>query len=607
MKNKHIAILKGALMQIDNLSYEVQEYMKCKYNPLYYIENYVRIPTQGGPVLISEAGLWKKTNKYRLAIKSAWKFRKVILLFPRQTGKTTLNDAILSHTLNFYDGIQAGFVSIDKNRVMDFIRRLQFIYDHLPIFLKTPQKRSLSDRVTYFKLLNGSQLHTSGVSGNVSESEVFRGLSLSNLIIDEAAFLNMNDLLTSVGPAYSKASTEAIKAGKPSALILTTTPNGINDGGFYKIMSNATPIEELIVDPKDPLCDKLKPDDECFEILNREGRNGYVLVKLNWWEVFDNQWYNQQKQLLNFDKRRIAQEIDLVFLGSSTSVLSDDIIARMKPASQYTMKQLFNNIKIHFFNDLDPEHVYIIGVDVAASSADSQAADYSALVIWDATLNRQVAELKVREPVLKNYGYAIIELIKFLIKVVNIPEWNLKLVIERNSFGLGLIEHLLYDPDWGDLMARVLYKSKIRNDFVYGVQVTAANRPLIINALLQLVNEKPEAIVGPELIKELQVLEQKSNGRIEAARGFHDDVVFAASHAVYARKDLIKRGELEGNADENYGPKVSLEQILTVVKTDDSEDEQAELQVIEHRSNNLEAEKRDRQLEFEKAILNILN
>jgi hypothetical protein len=334
-------------------------------------------------------------------------------------------------------------------------------------------------------LQNGSQLHTSGVSGNISESEVFRGLSLSTLIIDEAAFLNMDELLTSVGPAYSRASSEALAAGKPSSLILTTTPNGINDGGFYKIMVNSTPIEELITDPSDPLCDKLKPEDECWRIINQEGRNGYVLVKLNWQEVFDEEWYQEQCRLLNFDKRRIAQEIELVFLGSSTSVLSDEVIAKMKPAKKWTEKVLFNNIKIKFFDDLDPEHVYVIGVDVAASSADSPQADYSALIIWDATLNKQVAELKVREPVLRNYGFAIIELIKFMIKIINIPEWNIKLVIERNSFGLGLIEHLLYDEENGDLLSRILFKSKKGNDFVYGVQVTAANRPLIINSLLQ--------------------------------------------------------------------------------------------------------------------------
>ena len=592
--------------KIDLLDSEVQEYLKCKYNPLYYMEKYVKISTQGGPMLIRDAGLWTKTNKYRLAIKAAWKFRKVILLYPRQTGKTTLNAAIESHTLNFYDGIQAGFISIDKNRVMDFIRRLQFIYDQLPRFLKTPQKRSLSDRVTYFKLLNGSQLHTSGVSGNISESEVFRGLSLSNLVVDEAAFLNMNDLLTSVGPAYSKASTEAIKAGKPSALILTTTPNGINDGGFYKILSNATPVEELLADPRDSLSDKLRPDQECFEILNRDGRNGYVLVKLNWQEVFDDEWYREQVKLLNFDKRRIAQEIDLVFLGSSTSVLSDEVISKMKPVIEYTEKVLFNNIKINFLKDLEPDHVYIIGVDVAASSAESQNADFSALSIWDATADEQVAELKVREPVLKHFGYAIMELIKFLIKIVNIPEWNIKLVIERNSFGLGLIEHLLYDPENGDLMSRIMYKSRIRNELVYGVQVTAANRPLIVNSLLQKVNERPESVHGPYLIKELQVLEQKSNGRIEAARGFHDDVVFATAHAVSVRKELIKRGELAGSESENYGPKVSLREILSVVSTGEEDFTKPEIKYIDHNAANLKQTQRNRELEIENTIMRTL-
>ena len=289
------------IRKLNENSEEALERLKCKVNPLYYMEKYVKIPTQGGPVLISKAGLWTKTNKYKLAVKTAWKFRKVILLFPRQTGKSTLNAAIMSHILNFYEGIQSGYVTLDKRRSVDFIRRLQFIYDHLPRFLKTPQKRSLSDRVTYFKLLNNSFLDTSGVSGNISENEVFRGMSLSSVIIDEAAFMNLEELMSSVGFAYSKASREAIEAGKPSVMILTSTPNGVNDGGFYKMVCNATPVEELIVDPKDPLCDKLKPEEECWDILNRNDKNGYVLIKLNWREIYDENWYNEQRKLLNFN------------------------------------------------------------------------------------------------------------------------------------------------------------------------------------------------------------------------------------------------------------------------------------------------------------------
>ncbi len=548
-----------------NVAPEVIEYLKCKKNPLYFIEKYVKIPTQGGPKLISEAGLWHKTNKYRLAIKCTWKFHKLILLFPRQTGKTTFLTSMDLHTLNFYEGIQAGFISLDKGRVTDYIRRLQYIYDQLPVFLKAPQKRSLSDRVTYFKLENKSQLHTSSVSGNIDPGNVMRGLSLSTIFIDEAAFLPLDQLLTAVGPAYSKASIEAKDAGKPYSFILTTTPNGINDGGFYNLMINATPVNELLVNPEDPLCDELLPDDQCKEILEQPGRNGYVFIKLNWNEVYDDAWYEEQRRTLNFNKRRISQEVDLVFLGSSTSIFSDDIIMKIQPAKKVWNKNLFNNYNIHFLTEtFDPDHVYVIGVDVAASSEDSVNADYSSIVLWDATDDIQVAEMKARIPVLKYFSYSIKELVRFLIEVVNIPEENLILGIERNSFGLGVIENLIYDEDLGDLFERILYKTEIRSELVHGVQVTAANRPLIVNTLVQKVNENPNIIKGEMLANELRGLEQKSNGRIEAARGLHDDVFFAAAHAVNIRKELIKQGRLEGK-NENYGIKINLDNILNNV------------------------------------------
>lgn len=563
-----------------NLNYAL-EYMKCKLNPLYFIEKYIKIPTAGGAQPIASEDLWYKTNKYRLWIKSLYKFKKVISLFPRQTGKTTLALALDLWYANFY-GLKIGFVTIDKARALDAISRIRFMHDHLPIWLKTPAEKSTSTRLLYFKLENGAHIRTAYVSSTTPPESIFRGLSLPVLSLDELAFVPHADLmLGSIGPAYSKASREAEEAGMPHGIQIFSTPNGAQ-GLFYDMYMNGTPVEELLVDPTDNKCDQFLPDDELHKIVNQPGRNGYVIIKLNWREVYDETWYEEQKRTLNFDRRKIAQEIDLVFLGSSNSVFDDEIFIKLKPASSYYTKSLFNNAQLKILEDLDPNDFYVIGVDTAASSSDN--ADYSAISIWNATHNKQVGELKKRIPVLKHYAKVIKEIVLFMINDLLIDEDRIRLAIERNSYGLGVIEELIYDEEYGDLFTRIIYYSEVKKEMVPGLHTSPSTRPILINNLIQTVNETPESIRGPETINELRTLEQKANGRIEAARGFHDDLVMATAFAITVRKRLIKEGVLE-TSDTPIAP-VKLDSILTrtIVQNETSEEE-IETQIITDASN----------------------
>ena len=563
----------------EDLNYAL-EYMKCKLNPLYFIEKYVKISTAGGPKPIASEELWFKTNKYRLWIKALYKFKKVIALFPRQTGKTTLALALDLWYANFY-GLKIGFVTIDKTRALDAISRIRFMHDHLPIWLKTPAEKSTSTRLLYFKLENGAHIRTAYVSSTTPPESIFRGLSLPVLSLDELAFVPHADLmLGSIGPAYSKASREAAEANMPYGIQIFSTPNGAQ-GLFYDMYMNGTPVEELLVNPNDNLCDQFLPDDEIFKIVNQTGRNGYVIIKLDWREVYDDKWYEEQKKTLNFDRRKIAQEIDLVFLGSSNSVFDDNIFIKLQPAKSYYTKSLFNGAQLKLLEDLDPNDFYIIGVDTAASSSDN--ADYSAISIWNATQNKQVGELKKRIPVLKHYAKVIKELVLFMINDLLIDEERIRLAIERNSYGLGVIEELLYDEEYGDLFNRIIYYSEVKRELVPGLHTSPSTRPILINNLIQTVNETPESIRGPELINELRTLEQKANGRIEAARGFHDDLVMATAFAITVRKRMIKEGLLETD-DAPVSP-VKLDSILErTIAQHVQEDDQIETQIVSEAS-----------------------
>jgi hypothetical protein len=226
--------------------------------------------------------------------------------------------------------------------------------------------------------------------------------------------------------------------------------------------------------------------------------------------------------------------------------------------------------------------MHILGCDVAASS--NETSDYSALCVWDATANKQKAEMRKRIPVLRDYAYFIKELVLYMIDTLYIKEENIKLVIERNSFGLGVIEYLLYDEEHGDLFNRIMYYYEYKkDDWVPGIQTNAKTRPLIINSFVQQVNEHPDSIKGIILQSETRDLIQKSSGRIEADRGKHDDLIMATAFALYVRKLMIKSGELQVKGEGNFGPPIDITTLLSHVNInrDAREDKQNSRNAIE--------------------------
>ena len=542
------------------------EYMKCKLNPLYFIEKYVMVPTGGGPKPICSEDMWKKTNKYRLMIKSNYKFHRTLYLASRQTGKTSLAAAYIVWLMNFFSPtttnsktqeiFKIGYITIDKNRSYDMISRVKFIHQNLPVWLRTPPTRSTSDRLTYFKLTNGAHLITAYVSSSTPADAIFRGMSLSHIFWDETAFTpHADDVYTSIAPAWRKSAEDAASANRPYTFSSFSTPNG-SQGLFYDLWVNATDVTELLIDPNDPLCDEMLPKEECLKILNQPGRNGYVKVRLHWSEIYDENWYEEQKRLLNFSKRRIAQEIDIVFLGSSNSIFDDEIYMELEPSKTAYQLELVGGAHINFFTEkLNPSHTYLIGCDVAASA--SETADYSAISVWDATENIQVAEMRARIPILKNFARSIDKVVQFLIQTVRVPEENIRVIIERNSFGLGIIEYLMYDDEVGDLYNRIMYYTQKSNDWLPGLITSAGTRPLIINSLIQQVNEDPKSIKGALLQDELRTLVQKSNGRIEASGNNHDDLTFATAFTTYVRQLMIKNGEISVGNQEAQSIKIS--------------------------------------------------
>ena len=519
-----------------------KEYLKCRMSALYFIENYVSVPVAGGRISMKESEQWNATNKYKIIIELFQQYDSVLYMSSRQSGKTTTSAMYLLWCMVFFPNIQISYLTLDKNRAIDMISRMKVMMDSLPKWLQVRPK-SNAERMSYYELSNGSKITASFVSGSNDPDKVGRGLSSPIVFIDETAFIpHARIVWGALQPSVSAAKQFAKKNGYPNGVIFTSTPNGAGDNFFYNVYQNSVKFDDIYdYETKGLYADYQKE-------FSKPGKNSFISVVLHWSEFRSQEWYEEQKKELNFDQKKINQELDLSFLGSNLCIFSDEVIQRLVPKKRtHHIKLPFSN-EMDFFDEIDPNEKYILGVDTAMSAGANS--DYSACVLTRASDGKPIGEWKGRFSVVKRFAQLVKSIIKSLKVLYGLNSTTLIVVIERNSIGKETVEELIYDDSEFDYEIYLFGERTSTGEVIPGLYTSNSGRmgqgkrDQMFNMLMAEVNEKPHAIHGRQLIDELRNLEQKSNGRIEASKNQHDDIVMAWNFCLYARKVLIELGEL---------------------------------------------------------------
>lgn len=519
---------------------KTREYLKCKLSPLYFIENYLGAPVAGGYIKYSESDLWHSSNKYRQFIKAVHECDAVTLMSSRQHGKTQSSAAYYLWCLLFFPKIQIEYVTLDAKRANDFIKRMKEMLLHLPDWLRLPFKGK-SEKVTYLELENGSRLNSNYVSGSIDPDRLGRGMSAPLIYVDETAFIPKMDIVwTAMQPAISAAKIFAKKNGYPNGILFTTTPNGAGTNFFYNVWSKAHDSSEIFEDNH-----TIKLKENYAEIMEADDqKNTFVRFKIHWSETNKNEeWYKQQIKELNFNMRKVSQELDLVFLGSSNAVFPDEVLETFTPRDVVSEVTLAYGEKFKLYEELEPTKTYLLGVDTAASTGAK--ADFSAMVLTDASTGEEVGSWNGKFSVVKRFAVVVKSAIQGLTELHSLTEDTLVVIIERNSFGLGTIEELLFDDGGFDYTSYVYHEILKNQERRPGLLTNAKSRDLMFNLLLSNINELPERAKSALLQEELRNLEQKNSGRFEAVQGAHDDVIMAYNFCLLVRQEMINEGVIE--------------------------------------------------------------
>jgi hypothetical protein len=321
------ANLKAANVQLNFTKDEIEEYLKCAKDPIYFIETYCKIVTL-------DHGLqpFKLYDCQRNKVKVIHENRKVILMEGRQQGKTTTSAAyILWYTL-FQESKTVAILANKATAAREVLYRYQLMFENLPSWL---QQGVTTWNKGDIALENGSIVFTAATSASG-----IRGKSVNLLYVDEAAIIPntvAEQFFTSVYPTIS--------AGETTKILLSSTPLGYNH--FWKFWNEA-----------------------------EQDRNGFVPLFIPYWEIpgRDEKWAEEQRRLLG--ELKFNQEVLCKFLGSSLTLIAADTIAQMSP-----IPMIYSKDGLDVYEGAQKEHTYVI----VADTAKGVGGDYSAFQIIDVT------------------------------------------------------------------------------------------------------------------------------------------------------------------------------------------------------------------------------
>jgi hypothetical protein len=337
-------LLKRVGIQVNFTKEQVDEYIKCSRDPIYFAK-YIKIITLDDGVTD-----FKMYNFQEDMIRTFHKNRFTIMKCPRQVGKTTTTVAYLLWTILFQDAQSIAVLANRGETARGILGKLQLAYENLPMWLQQGVVEWNKGRV---ELENGSVIIASSTSSSAARSGSF-----NIVFLDEFAFVPSNiatEFFTSVYPV--------ITAGTKTKIIIVSTPNGMNL--FYKIWTDA---------------------------INK--KNNYIPFEVHWSMVpgRDDAW--KEETIRNTSEHQFRQEFETEFLGSTNTLISGMKLQTMayKDALAEHDKMKIYEYPIKGDDEATKDHLYCMCVDVS----EGRNLDSSAFSVFDisTTPYKQVATYK---------------------------------------------------------------------------------------------------------------------------------------------------------------------------------------------------------------------
>ena len=460
--------LKRANVSVEFTKEQIQEYQKCMDDPIYFIENYMKI------VSLDEGLVPMNMYKFqKKMVKTFHKNRFTICKLPRQSGKSTIIIAYLLHYVLFNPNVNVAILANKSSTARDILGRLQLGYEHLPKWL---QQGVISWNKGSLDLENGSSILAASTSASA-----IRGGSYNIIFLDEFAYVP-----STVSEEFFSSVYPTISSGKTTKVMIVSTPHGMNM--FYKLWTDA-----------------------------ENKKNDYVPIEVHWSEVPGRDEVWKEETIRNTSQSQFNSEFECEFLGSI-----DTLIAPHKLKQMPYVDPEQSHADLDIFERPDPKKTYFLTADVSRGTSQ----DYSAFLVLDVSQMPYRVVAKYRNNEIKPLLFP--QKIYEVAKAYN----NCFVLVEVNDIGEQVANALQFDLEYDNLVmasmrgraGQILGAGFSGGKAQLGVRTTKAVKKVGCSNLKQMIESDKLLIPDYDIVSELSTFIVKGSSW-SADEGCTDDLV----------------------------------------------------------------------------------
>ncbi len=460
--------LKKANVQQTWTKDEVEEYTRCMKDPVYFIQQYIKI------VSLDEGLIPFKLYDFQKEMVGTFhNNRFTICKLPRQSGKSTTIIAYLLHYVLFNPSVNVAILANKAATARDLLGRLQLAYENLPKWL---QQGVMSWNKGSLELENGSKILASSTSASA-----VRGGSYNIIFLDEFAYVPAN-----VAEQFFSSVYPTISSGKTTKVMIVSTPHGMNM--FYKLWNDA-----------------------------ENERNSYIPIDVHWSEVPGRDVAWKEETIKNTSASQFNTEFECEFLGSI-----DTLITPQKLRTMSYKNPTQSNAAVDLYEKPEAGRTYMLTADVSRGTKN----DYSAFLVFDVSEMPYRIVAKYRDNEIKPLLFP--SKIYDIARAYN----QAFVLIEINDIGEQVANTLQYDLEYDNLVmasmrgraGQILGGGFSGGRAQLGVRTTKTVKKVGCSNLKQLIEDDKLIIEDLDIISELSTFIVKGSS-FEADEGCTDDLV----------------------------------------------------------------------------------
>jgi len=489
---------------------EIEEFIRCKNDVLYYAEHYCFITNSGKVFKIPLRDYQKRI------LKALQEEDMNIILSSRQSGKTTIIAIFMSWYMNFHNNRFCLTTAHKEMGMYQTLRNIHLLYEKLPFFLKPGIIQKAIKSMSYD--------NASHIQGSTTTADSGRSFPVNLLFTDEFAFVKESiaeEFYTSLLPTLS---------GQDNfKFIIASTVNGYNQ--FAKIFIAAKKKENSFI-PHQVDWWEVPGRDEAWK--NNMIRNLGSVAAFE--QEYGNKIYNESDGSVEIYDQRFLTKIKTKFISSTDPSLYRNV------NNDWLQYLKFNpNIP---FDKFDNDYKLVISIDFA----DGIGKDYTVASIFRIS-PMSPAQLKNPKMVIDDeYSFFglqqlgiwrsnIIDLDKFgegltdfLYKYLD--QQNVILVVEVNDFRWQVVNNVLKsNSKYKECIYMRTKHSATKKPPKIGVRIDRGNKKIYFNTLKRYISNKKIKIYEENTIDELISFGINEKGEYVSGTG-NDDICMSILNTI---------------------------------------------------------------------------